>query len=190
MWRYLINGEFQSSYTGLVKQISGTWYYVENGRWISSYNGLVMYGTKYYSVRAGIKIGGGKTKAQLTYTELKSAAQTIAKRIASEAKKYSSDKWEQAAYAASAVYSYCSRSNYTTNGNFYREPWGPFVVGEYSCAGSTRALGMVLEYLNISWTHENENQWTHQWCTIKVNGVTGWADGMIGMSGKGAYPFL
>ena len=57
MWRYLINGEFQSSYTGLVKHTTGTWYYVVKGRWDSSFNGTVKYDGKNYTVKNGKKYG-------------------------------------------------------------------------------------------------------------------------------------
>ena len=189
-WYYVVKGKMQSGYTGLAKHVTGKWYYVENGKWQKTFNGLVKYNGRFYTVKQGLKAGNGQTAGQLSTNELRSAAQSIAKDIASDAKKYSSDKWDQAAYAASAVYSYCCNSRYTTEGSNYSQPWGPFVIGEYSCAGSTRALGLVLDYLGISWSHTNPNQWTHQWCTIRINGEKGWADGMIGLAGTGEYPFI
>ena len=189
-WYYTVKGKMQGSYTGLAKHVTGKWYYVENGKWLKSFSGLVKYNGKFYTVKQGLKAGNGKTAGRLSTNELRSASQNIAKNIANEAKKYSSDKWDQAAYAASRVYSYCSNSRYTTRGSNYSQPWGPFVIGEYSCAGSTRALGLVLDYLGISWSHTNPNQWTHQWCTVRINGEKGWADGMIGLSGTGEYPFI
>lgn len=189
-WYYTVKGKMQSGYTGLAKHVTGKWYYVEDGKWQKTFNGLVKYNGKFYTVKQGLKAGNGKTAGQLSTNELRSASQSIAKDIASDAKKYSSDKWDQAAYAASRVYGYCSNSRYTTQGSNYSQPWGPFVIGEYSCAGSTRALGLVLDYLGISWSHTNPNQWTHQWCTIRINGEKGWADGMIGLAGTGEYPFI
>ena len=189
-WYYIEKGKMQSGYTGLAKHVTGKWYYVEDGKWQKTFNGLVKYNGKFYTVKQGLKAGNGKTAGQLSTNELRSASQSIAKDIASDAKKYSSDKWDQAAYAASRVYGYCSNSRYTTQGSNYSQPWGPFVIGEYSCAGSTRALGLVLDYLGISWSHTNPNQWTHQWCTIRINGEKGWADGMIGLAGTGEYPFI
>ena len=189
-WYYVKDGRMHSSYTGLVKHTTGTWYYVELGRWIPNFSGMVEYNGKYYPVRNGKKAGSGKTVSQMSTSELREAAQTIAKWIAADAKDYSSDKWEQAAYAAALVSVFCEYSEYTTEGKYYREAWGPFVVGEYSCAGATRATGMVLDYLGISWTHANANQWTHQWCNITINGVKGWADGQIGEAGIGEYPYV
>ena len=188
-WYYLVDGVFQDTYTGLVKHTTGTWYYVELGRWIPNFSGMVEYNGKYYPVRNGKKAGSGKTVGQMSTSELREAAQTIAKWIAADAKDYSSDKWDQAAYAAAAVSVFCEYSEYTTEGKYYREAWGPFVAGEYSCAGATRATGMVLDYLGISWSHANANQWTHQWCNITINGVKGWADGQIGEAGVGEYPY-
>ena len=46
--------------------------------------------------------------------------------------------------------------------------------GEYSCAGATRALGMVLECMGYKWEHVNPNQWTHQWCKVTMDGQAGW----------------
>lgn len=63
----------------------------------------------------------------------------------------------------------------------YRSPYGVFVAGIYTCSGSTRALGRILDYMGYSWTHINENQWSHQWCEIKVNGKTIRADGQVGI---------
>ena len=189
-WYYTVKGKMQGDYTGLAKHTTGTWYYVELGRWIPNFSGMVEYNGKYYPVRNGKKAGSGKTVSQMSTSELREAAQTIAKWIAADAKDYSSDKWEQAAYAAALVSVFCEYSEYTTEGKYYREAWGPFVVGEYSCAGATRATGMVLDYLGISWTHANANQWTHQWCNITINGVKGWADGQIGEAGIGEYPYV
>ena len=44
---------------------------------------------------------------------------------------------------------------------YYRSPYGVFVAGVYTCAGSTRALGRVLDYMGYSWQHVNENKWVH-----------------------------
>lgn len=33
----------------------------------------------------------------------------------------------------------------------------------------------------------NENQYTHQWCELKMDGKKGYADGMGGIAGYGKY---
>ncbi len=43
-----------------------------------------------------------------------------------------------------------------------------FVAHRGSCAGHTRALGLVLDELGYEWEHINEDQWTHQFCKVKV----------------------
>lgn len=95
---------------------------------------------------------------------------------------------ERVAYAAAAVADYCARAEYTTEGVDYREAYGVFIKGEYSCAGATRALGMVLEEMGFKWTHANENQWSHQWCILTMDGEIGFADGQIGLTGYGKHP--
>lgn len=92
--------------------------------------------------------------------------------------------------AAQIVSSYCARCEYTTEGSDYRLAYGVFIKGEYSCAGATRALGMVLECMGYAWEHANENQWSHQWCIVSMDGQQGWADGQIGLAGYGIHPYV
>lgn len=88
--------------------------------------------------------------------------------------------------AAQTVASYCNNSVYGSDvDKYYRSPYGVFVAGVYTCAGSTRALGRVLDYMGYSWQHVNENQWVHQWCVLTMDGQTGFADGMGGFAGYG-----
>lgn len=60
---------------------------------------------------------------------------------------------------------------YTTSVTHYNDPYGYFVTGVGSCAGSTRATGLCLNMLGISYEHVNENQWSHQWCRVNVDGI-------------------
>lgn len=89
--------------------------------------------------------------------------------------------------AAQIVSYYCSFCNYTMEGADYRTPFGVFVKGEYSCAGATRALGLVLDCMGYQWTHVNENQYGHQWCSLYMDGQLGFADGQIGLAGYGEH---
>ena len=59
------------------------------------------------------------------------------------------------------------------------------MAGVYTCAGTTRALGRVLDYMGYSWQHVNENKWSHQWCIVTMDGQAGYADGMGGIAGYG-----
>ncbi|MCR4902711.1 MAG: hypothetical protein K6A23_07630 [Butyrivibrio sp.] len=94
---------------------------------------------------------------------------------------------EKVAYAAGVVKAYCDRGTYVTTGQVYRTAYGVFVAGEYSCAGSTRALGLILDYLGISWEHANINQWADQWCRVVVDDQEGYADGIEGIVGYGKH---
>lgn len=96
---------------------------------------------------------------------------------------------ERVNYAASIVAFICANDTYTTEGSYYNKPEGVFIRREYSCAGATRALGLVLNYMGYSWSHVNENQWTHQWCELMMDGQKGYADGMGGFAGYGAFPY-
>lgn len=95
---------------------------------------------------------------------------------------------ERVGQAAAVVSQYCNKATYTTSGKDYSQAYGVFIKGEYSCAGATRALGMVLECMGYAWEHVNENQWSHQWCKLTMDGQIGWADGQIGWVGYGEHP--
>lgn len=95
---------------------------------------------------------------------------------------------ERVEQAAQRVAAYCSQAAYTMDGDDYDTAYGVFIKGEYSCAGSTRALGMVLTCMGYKWEHVNEHMYTHQWCKLTMDGQVGWADGQIGMAGYGRHP--
>ena len=90
--------------------------------------------------------------------------------------------------AANVVMQYCRRSAYGNDEKkYYRTPYGVFVAGIFTCAGATRALGRVLDFMGYDWQHANENQWSHQWCELTMDGKKGFADGMGGFAGYGEY---
>lgn len=118
------------------------------------------------------------------YAEARSVAEKIAAGISG------STDLEKITAAAQTVADYCSRDTYTMSGDDYATAYGVFIKGEYSCAGATRALGMVLECMGYSWHHVNENLYTHQWVEVSnLDGQLGWADGQIGMADYGQFPF-
>ena len=121
-----------------------------------------------------------------------SQATAVAQQIADEinANFDGASDLEKVTAAAQAVAEYCDQATYTTEGEDYSQAYGVFIKGEYSCAGATRALGLVLDCMGYDWEHVNENQWTHQWCKVTMDGQVGWADGQIGMADYGEYPFL
>lgn len=118
-------------------------------------------------------------------------ARAVAQQIADEinANFQGATDLEKVNAAAQAVAEYCRQGSYTTEGEDYSQAYGVFIKGEYSCAGATRALGLVLDCLGYSWEHVNESQWTHQWCSVTMDGQTGWADGQLGMADYGEYPY-
>lgn len=96
--------------------------------------------------------------------------------------------YEKVCIAADATAFYCSHATYTNDDPDYPTPYGVFVKGVYTCAGATRALGMILDYLGFDWKHINENQYTHQWCELKVDGKKVYADGQANLVGYGNHP--
>ena len=61
--------------------------------------------------------------------------------------------------------------NYSMTADHYNDPYGYFILGSASCAGCTRATGLCLNILGIPYEHVNENQYSHQWCRVNVNGT-------------------
>lgn len=61
--------------------------------------------------------------------------------------------------------------SYSTDSPHYNDPYGYFVLGVASCAGCTRATGLCLNILGIPYEHVNENQWSHQWCRVNIDGT-------------------
>ena len=60
---------------------------------------------------------------------------------------------------------------YSMTADHYNDPYGYFVLGSASCAGCTRATGLCLNIIGIPYEHVNENQYSHQWCRVNVDGV-------------------
>ncbi len=88
--------------------------------------------------------------------------------------------------AAQIVKNYCDNTTYgADSAKWYRSPLGLYSNTYYTCAGSTRTLGRILDYMGYEWIHTNENQNKHQWCIVTIDGQTGWADGMAGYAGYG-----
>ena len=61
--------------------------------------------------------------------------------------------------------------SYSTDSPHYNDPYGYFVLGVASCAGCARATGLCLNILGIPYEHVNENQWSHQWCRVNIDGT-------------------
>ena len=79
---------------------------------------------------------------------------------------------EQLLGIAIAVRNICDNGLvYSTSNAHYNDPYGYFILGTASCAGCARATGLCLNILGIPYEHVNENQWSHQWCRVNVNGT-------------------
>lgn len=96
---------------------------------------------------------------------------------------------DKVATAASVSASFCRECAYGQDSErHYRSPYGVYVGKVFTCAGATRALGRILDYMGYSWTHANENEYKHQWCILKMDGKTGYADGQGYYVGYGKHP--
>lgn len=123
--------------------------------------------------------GGGSATTTKKYTrhpgnatpELNAQARVIAQQIANEvlADKSLTTDLAKVQKAAQKVAGYASRCSYTMEGDYYASAYGVFIKGEYSCAGTARALGMVLECMGYSWKHINEDGYTHQWVELTMD---------------------
>lgn len=90
--------------------------------------------------------------------------------------------------ATKKVYAYFAKCTYSQEGPYYSQAYGVFIAGEASCAGTTRALGLVFDILGIPWEHMHPGEYTHQWCKVWIDGEIAWADAFIGYTGWGAHP--
>lgn len=136
--------------------------------------------TYYSSSNSGSSSSGSSSSSK------EAQARVIARQIANSIT--GSSDLEKVQKAAQAVYDYTLNATYTTKGDDYYTAYGVFIKGEFSCAGTARALGMVLEEMGYKWTHINPNQWTHQWVELEMDGKHGYADAMIAIAGYGEYP--
>lgn len=109
----------------------------------------------------------------------------VAKQIAAVIPAEGKSDLERVQMAAHIVSYFSKFCTYTMSGKDYSTAYGVFVKGEYSCAGSTRALGLVLTCMGYQWKHINENQYTHQWCEVYMDDQIGFADGQTGLVGYG-----
>ena len=126
-----------------------------------------------------------------TYAELEQLAHEEAKKIADFAMNYPTAKTDldRIAIAAAIVNQYVAAGTYASYVGGYNQPFGTLVTYYSTCAGSTRATGLVLEYMGFQWYHVGSGQYTHQWCVVyDVDGQTAFADGsVLGMAGYGTW---
>ena len=169
--------------TGL-RKIGGCYYYfLEDGRManIGLYKNYIigLNGVCHEMPKSG---GGSKKDQARRYAKL--IAECVGKKMGS----YKLTDLDRVSRAAIYVSSFSKRCKYTMSGKDYSTAYGVFIKKEYSCAGSTRALGMVLDCMGYKWKHVNENKYSHQWCRLKMDGKTGYADGQVGWAGYGKHP--
>ena len=96
------------------------------------------------------------------------AALKVAKKIADEvrAEVGSKQSLKQIAVATDKVHEYYLKCSYNDTKVVNWSAWGVFIGKEASCAGATKALGMVLEQLGFEWEHMYEHSRGHQFCKV------------------------
>ena len=60
--------------------------------------------------------------------------------------------------------------DYSMKIKHYNDPYGVFVKGVASCAGTARTAGFRLSLLGFEYEHRHENEYEHQWVEVMVNG--------------------
>ena len=63
-----------------------------------------------------------------------------------------------------------TKITYSMTEKHYNSVYGYFIANVASCAGSVRATGLVLTILGFEYEHVNENQASHQWPRVRVDG--------------------
>lgn len=111
-------------------------------------------------------------------------ARVVAQQIADSAT--GNTELERVESAMLMIYNnYTVNLTYSETAPYYNEPYGVFFDGYATCAGVTRAMGMVLECMGFQWSHAHENQYSHQWCELTMDGQAGYADASLGFAGYG-----
>lgn len=151
-------------------------------------NGGMTYDQEIQARSVAKQIANAINKASEESDSSKSKSSSSSKSSKSSSKTKEIKDVEKVAYAAGIVKAYCDLGTYTTKGKIYRTAYGVFIGGEYSCAGATRALGLILDYLGIDWVHKNINSWEDQWCQVIVDGKEGYGDGISATAGYGKHP--
>ena len=115
---------------------------------------------------------GASLKRGMTDDEFKKAY-AIAAKIAAPYAGQSREK--QLEGIAKALYQFKNdkKIQYSETVQHYNDVYGFYILNVSSCAGATRAVGLCLNILGIPYEHVNENQWSHQWCRVKI-GRTNW----------------
>lgn len=103
-----------------------------------------------------------------TNAELQAAYDVALEIVTPLAKKSEKEQLQGIAKALRALFD--QGMTYSTDTPHYNDPYGYFVLHTASCAGCTRATGLCLNILGITYEHVNENQWGHQWCRVYVDG--------------------
>lgn len=111
-------------------------------------------------------------------------AALIAKCVGKRAGDTDLKRVDMAAYYVSL---FSNRDAYSMKAPYYNKAYGVFINRSCSCAGTADAMQMVLKKMGFKAKHVNKNKFDHQWCTLKMDGRKGYADGQTGFANYGGY---
>ena len=113
---------------------------------------------------------------------------------------------QMVAYATGIVNAYCNAGTELSrnevnqrNSKVYRTAYGVFCAHEFTSAGATRALGLIIDYLDeiihqnfpnaapLKWVHVNANTWNLQYCQLACDNHEAYADAINGIAGYGKH---
>ncbi len=149
--------------------------------------------------------GGMNRKQEI---QARSVAYQIAEHVFQHVQQFGDgSQIQMVAYATGIVRAYCDRGTFTTTGTYYRTAYGVFLQGDYSSAGATRALGLVVDYLDelcqkwnqnnptasdnygpLKWVHKNVNTWDDQYMQLVCDYHEAYADPVAALAGYGKHP--
>ena len=128
----------------------------------------------------------GSLKKGMTDKEFNEAV-AIATDIAS--KYYNLSRNEQVKGICKDLTDIWNNITYSMSAAHYSDVYGFFVLNTASCAGCVRAVGLCLNILGIPYEHVNENEYTHQWARVNVDGVYWVVDANINYAAPEPEPY-
>ena len=155
-------------------------------------------------IRGEVHSNGGMNRQQ--EIQARSIAYQIAAHVFNHVQNFGTgSQIEMVAYSTGIVRAYCDLGSFTTSGTYYRTAYGVFIQGEYSSAGATRALGLIIDYLDelcqkwntannvntygpLKWEHINANTWNDQYCRLVCDYHEAYADPVAALTGYGPHP--
>ena len=189
-----LNGSAKFSNQAVKVSGAGTWYYRICNTSAKGLKGACSPAKKVTVKAAAVKASsgtvpakyqGGGAKNKMSWSQYQKAV-TVAKQLVAPLRGLSLEA--QLEGVAEAVGNIAAGAKYGQNLSHYADPYGLLVLGHYTCSGTARTVGLLLDQLGIKWTHINPNSQTHQWVAVTYNGQSYIVDGMAGIAIRVSNP--